>query len=492
MESLLSDLKPTLRVFRRSPGFTVAAVATLALGIGANTAIFTVVNTVILHPLPYPESERIVNISHSDSGRLNEPAFTYLEKNNFGLEDLTAYQAGAGMNLTGSDRPVLAKAIKASRNYFRLFGARPIVGRIFNAAEDRPRGPRVLVLSYGLWQGWFSGNPSVVGKTVVLGGAAHTVIGVLSPAFKPYPPADLWVPLQADPDSKNLGGVLTVNGRLSPGETLAHTRSQLTVISRRYVETLSKFKGDQKLQIAFLEQAITGDVRPALMILVCAVGLVLLIACVNVANLLLARASARQGEIAIRLALGAGRGRILRQLLTESLLLALGGGVLGLALGSSGIRALIAFLPGDLPRLQEIAAVTKLDPEIAGFTFLLAAITGVLCGLVPSLQLSRADLTIALKASGNRVGVGMQQSRTRGVLAGTEVALAVVLLCGAVLLIRSFAALHGVSLGSIRASFLPWKSPWPVPVTRVRAVWAASPALWWNRPSGFPEWNPQP
>jgi putative ABC transport system permease protein len=447
MESLLSDLRYTLRVLRQNPGFTITAVAALALGTGANTAIFTVVNTVILHPLPYPKSDRIVNISHSGGGRLNEPTFTYLEKNNPGFQDLTAYQAGAGMNLSGGDKPALAESIKASRNYFRLFGARPILGRTFTVAEDQPGGPRALVMSYGLWQGWFGGNPSVVGKTIALGGAPHTVIGILSREFKPYPPADVWVPLQAEPDSKNLGGVLTVSGRLHDGGTLARANAQMAVIGRRYEQTLSKFKGDPKLQVTFLQQAIVGNIRPALMILVVAVGFVLLIACVNVANLLLARASTRQREIAIRAAVGAGRGRIIRQLVTESLLLALGGGVAGLVLGSWGIRTLVAFLPGDLPRLQEIVAVPALDPEVAGFTFLLAVITGILFGLVPAFQLSRTDLTMALKESGSRTAAGLRQNRTRGILVTAEVALAVVLLCGAVLLIRSFSALHGASLG---------------------------------------------
>jgi len=448
MGSLLGDIRHTLRVLRQNQGFTITAVLALALGIGANTAIFTVVDTVILHSLPYPKSDRMVKISRSNGGSLNEPTFTYLERNNPGFEDLTAYQAGAGLNLSGADRPALVEATKASRNYFRLFGAHPVLGRLFSMAEDQPGGPRVLVLSYGLWQGWFGGSSSVIGKTIDLGGAPYAVIGVLSAAFQPYPAADVWVPLQADPGSQNLGGVLTVSGRLPGGWTLAQANARMAVIGRQYERTLSKFRGgDAKLEVTFLEQAMTGNIRPALTILVVAVGLVLLIACANVANLLLARASTRRREIAIRVAIGAGRGRIVRQSLTESLLLALAGGAAGLALGSWGVRALVAFLPGDLPRLGEIAAVPALDPEVAGFTLLLAVLTGLTFGLVPAFQLSHTDLTASLKESGGRAGAGLKQNRMRGLLVAAEVALAVVLLCGAVLLIRSFSELRSVSLG---------------------------------------------
>jgi predicted permease len=222
----------------------------------------------------------------------------------------------------------------------------------------------------------------------------------------------------------------------------------MLVIAKRYVETRSQqFRSDPRIQVAFLKQQVIGDIRPALLILLGAVGLVLLIACANVANLLLARATVRQREIAIRAAIGAGRGRIVRQLLTESLLLAFAGGALGLMLGSWAVRALVAFTPGDLPRLQEMAAVPALDPTVAAFTFLLAAVTGVLFGIAPAFQLSRTELTVAFSASGGRTGAGLKQNRARTVLVAAEVATAVVLLCGAVLLIRSFAAMHSVNLG---------------------------------------------
>ena len=448
MRSFFNDLKHSLRVLRKNPTLAITAVGTIALSIGANTAMFTVINTVLLDQLPYPESDRIVDIARQGGGAISEPLFTYWEQSNPGFEHLSAYHAGASMNLNGGDRPELVETISASRNYFQLFGANPILGRAFTTAEDTPGGPRAMVLSYGLWQRRFGGDPGILSKTLTLGGAAYAIVGVLSPSFRPYPPADVWIPLQADPNSTNYAGILTVSGRLSGGTTLAQANAQMAAIGKRYVESHSQaFKNYTEIRVNFMRQQITGDVRPALLILLGAVGLVLLIACANIANLLLARAAARQREMEIRAAIGAGRGRIVRQLLTESLMLAFAGGTLGLVLGSWGAHFLIAFVPGNLPRLQEMAAIPALDPRVAGFTFLLTAVTGVLFGLVPAFHLSRTELTIALNESGGRPGAGLKQGRARNLLVAAEVAIAVVLLCGALLLIRSFAAMHSVSLG---------------------------------------------
>jgi putative ABC transport system permease protein len=448
MKSFFNDLKHSLRVVRQSPSLTITVVAAIALGIGANTAMFTVINTVLLDRLPYPESDRIVDIARPGGGAISEPLFTYWEQNNPGFVHLSAYHAGASMNLNGGDRPELVETISASRNYFQLFGANPILGRAFTTAEDSPGGPRAMVLSYGLWQRRFGNDPAILSKTLTLGGAPYAIVGVLSPSFKPYPPADVWIPLQADPNSINYAGILTVSGRLSSGTTLAQANAQMAAIGKRYVESHSQaLKNYTEIRVNFMRQQITGDVRPALLILLGAVVLVLLIACPNIANLLLTRAAARQREMAIRAALGAARGRIVGQLLTESLVLAFAGGTLGLVLGSWGVHFLVAFVPGNLPRLQEMAAIPALDPQVAGFTFLLTAVTGVLFGLVPAFHLSRTELTIALNESGGRQGAGLKQGRTRNLLVAAEVAIAVVLLCGAVLLIRSFAAMHSASLG---------------------------------------------
>ena len=449
MESFLNDLRHALRVLRQSPSFTVTAVAALAIGIAANTAIFTVVNTVILRPLPFADSDRIVNIGRTGGGTAAIPMFTYWERNNPGLEDLAAYLPGGSMNLSGGDQPEVVAATRSSRNYFRLFGANPIQGRTFTAEEDQPGGPRVVVMSYGLWQRRFGGDPSILRQTIRLGGAHYSVVGVLSPGFTAYPASDVWMPLQADPNSTDQAHVLQVCARLPRGLGLAQATAQMAVVGKQYVQASSSpiVGNDGQIQVTPLQEQLTGKIRPRLLILLGAVGMVLLIACANVANLLLARAAGRQREMAIRAALGARRGRIVRQLLTESLLLAMAGGVSGLMLGSWGVRALLRLTPGDLPRVQEMASIPALDPRVAGFTVLLAAITGVVFGLFPAMQVSRAELASALKESGGRMGTGLRHNRTRSILVGAEVAIAVVLLCGAALLIRSFAAMHAVSLG---------------------------------------------
>ena len=446
-EHLAADVRYALRTLAKARGFAMAVLAALALGIGANTAIFTVINTVLLHPLPYPDADRIVNISRPSVGN-SEPMFTYWQQNNPGFEDLAAYQSGVNANLTGSERPELVKATKASRNYFRLFGATPILGRTFTSEEDRPGGSQALVISYNLWTRRFAGDPSILGRNVTLGGAAFAVIGVLSPGFQPNPTADVWMPLQADANSTNQAHVLTVAARLPAGMALAQANSWMAVLGKRYVQTHPEQLGDDDdLRVTLLQEKITGEVRPALLLLLGAVGLVLLIACANVANLLLARATGRQREIAVRSAIGARRGRLVQQLLTESLLLALSGGVLGLFLGSWGVRALLALTPGDLPRAHEMSSTPALDPWVAGFTVTLAVVTGVLFGVFPALLLSRPDLTSALKDSSGQARVGLGRHRTRSVLVAAEVGIALVLVCGAVLLMRSFAAIHAVHLG---------------------------------------------
>jgi predicted permease len=459
VETLWQDLRYGVRILAKNPAFTAVAIITLALGIGANTAMFTVVNTVLLHPLPYPDSGRIVNIERRDGGSASMMMFTYWQQQNAPFEDLTAYDVtGTGLNLSGGDRPELVQGVHVSRNYFRLFGASPILGRTFAAEEDRPGGTRVALMSYGLWQRRFGGAPALLGNTITLGGVPYTVIGILSPGFQPYPPVEIWMPLQADPSSTNQAHTLTVSGRLPGGKTLTAANAQMAVIGRQYVQARpEQIGGDDKLQVVPMQRQMTGDVRPALLILLGAVGLVLLIACANVANLLLARAAGQQKEVALRVAIGAGRGRIVRQFLTESLVLSLAGGVLGLALGSWGVRVLLALAPGDLPRAQEMAAIPGLNPWVAGFTVLLSLATAVLFGLFPSIQVSRTDLTSMLKESDGRSGTSLRHNRARSVLVVVEVALAVILLCGAVLLIRSFSALHTVDPGFDSRNLLTMK-----------------------------------
>ena len=450
MESLLSDLRHSLRTLRQNPSFTIAAIGALAVGIAANSAIFTVVNTVILRPLPFADSDRIVSIGRPNGGgTVAIPMFTFWDRHNPGFENLAAYLPGSSLNLNSGDTPEAVSVTRSSQNYFRLFRANPIMGRTFTVEEDRPEGPHVLVMSFGLWHRRFGGDPSILNQTVRLGGAAYAVVGVLSPSFIPYPSADVWIPLQADPESTDQAHVLTVSARLPRGLSLAQATAQMAVVGKQYVQSASNplVGNDGEIRITPLQEQLTGNIRPRLLILLGAVGLVLLIACANVANLVLARAAGRQKEVAIRAALGAGRWRIVRQMLTESLMLAFAGGFSGLILGSWGLRSLLRLVPGDLPRMQEMDSIAALDPRVAGFTVLLALLTGVAFGLFPALQISRAELAAVLKESGGRTGSGWKQNRMRSTLVGAEVAIAVILLCGATLLIRSFAAMHAVSLG---------------------------------------------
>ncbi|HEX7363256.1 MAG TPA: ABC transporter permease [Bryobacteraceae bacterium] len=267
LETVWQDLCYGLRQSRRSPGFTAAAIITLALGIGATMGIFAVFNAVLLQPLPYPDSDRIVQIStqrcEGCGSSVSVPMFVYWQENNPGFEDLAAYQIGASVNLSGGDNPELVDAIEASKNYFRLFGANPILGRTFTAAEDRPGGPRVLVMSYGLWQRRFGGDPSILGSTITLEGLPYSVIGILSPAFQSYPRADVWVPLQADPNSTNQAHSLIVDGRLPSGVTLARANSWMEAIGKRYVQSHpQQLGGDGKLKVTTLQQQITGKRPP--------------------------------------------------------------------------------------------------------------------------------------------------------------------------------------------------------------------------------------
>ncbi|MGA9586099.1 MAG: ABC transporter permease, partial [Terracidiphilus sp.] len=451
MSDLWNDVKHALHLFIKSPGFTIAAISALALGIGANTAIFTVVNAVLLKPLGYPDADRMVQILLTSPGGSGPgasiPKFQEWQRQTSIFKDVAAYDfAGPGFNITG-DRPELIHGIHVSEGYFRVFGAPVMLGRTFTQQEDSPNGGHVVVMSYGLWQRRFGGNPKVVGQALSLGGEPYTIIGVLGRDFASDPEADIWIPFQFEPNSINQGHFFLGAAMLKPGVTVAQANAQMKLA---YAEFRRRFPdADPKGGFAVqpLRDSIVQDARTSLLVLLGAVGLVLLIACANVANLLLVRATGRKREFAIRAAMGASRARVIRQLLTESVLLAVIGGVLGLALGFLGVRWLLAISPAGLPRLGEDGAAVGVDWRVLGFTVLVSCGTGILFGLFPAFSVSRTDLNSTLKESSNRAGTGFRQGKTRSLLVVTEVALAMVLLVGAALLIRTFVALRGVNAG---------------------------------------------
>jgi predicted permease len=454
LENIFTDIRYALRMLRKSPGFTIVAILTLALGIGANTAIFSVVNTVILQPLSYPNPDRLVELELSSpqgNGNITSvPKFMVWREQTQVFDSVAAYDlSGPGINLIAGDRPEQLKGIHASADYFRVFGAPLALGRTYTADEDRPGGPAVVVISNGLWRSTFGGDPEIIGRTIDLGGDPYTVIGVLGPAFASDPVSDLWLPLKADPNSVDQGHYLRATARLKPGVTLAQAQAAMKLAAdefNRKFPNAAMGPGGSFTAIP-LRDSVIGDVRLGLLLLFGAVGFVLLIACANVANLLLVRAAIRRREIAIRAALGAGRARIISQLLTESLLLSLAGGVLGLGLGYFGVRALLAMNPGGIPRVGEQGAGVTLDWRVLAFTLAASVLTGILFGLVPALSASRSDLNSTLRESGTRSGAGVRHNKARSVLVVTEMALALVLLVGAALLIRTFGALRGVDPG---------------------------------------------
>jgi predicted permease len=454
METLLRDLKHSLRAFLKSPGFTVAAVVALTLGIGTNTAIFSVVNSVLLKPAPFPDPDRLVmflNTSPQGSGAGASPAkFQHWREQTGIVEDVAAFRTGV-VNLTGGGFPEQLQSAQVSADYFRLFGARTMLGRTFTPEEDLPHGEKVVVLSHGFWNRRFAADPRIVGKTISLGGDPHVVIGILAPGFdfRDFGPApDLWVPFQLDPHPTDQGHYFLAAGRLKPGVSLEQANARLKLSAEDYRRKYpSALPANQGFGAEPIREAMVGNVRSSLLVLAGAVSFVLLIACANVANLLLARAVGRRREIAIRAAIGAGRGRIVRQLLTESLLLSTAGAVAGSALGIVGIRALLSVNTANLPRVGEEGSLVALDWRVLAFTIVAAGVTGILFGLIPALQSSRPDLSATLKESGGRAGTGVRQNKARTILVLSEVALAVVLLVGSALLIRTSVALAAVKPG---------------------------------------------
>ena len=457
MATFASDIRYAIRSMRRNPGFTAVAVTALALGIGANTAIFSVVDGVILQPLPFPEPDRLVRLdeSYSNGGHNGSVSIPkYMAWRNAEVFTGTALYDQGGLNQTlgSGDPPIQLKTLHVSQEFFRVFGGAPALGRVFVRSEDLPGGPGAAILSYRIWQSRFGGDPRVVGRTILLNKRPFTVAGVIQKGFESDPPADAWLPLQADPNSTNQGNYLLAAARLKPGVDLSRARAAMRVIAEQFRKANPKWMQDgESVAVIPMSDATVEDVRPSLRILLGAVGLVLLIACANVANLLLARAASRQKEMAVRAAIGAGRWHVVRQLLTESAILAVAGTGLGFALGAWGVRVLLVVAPGNIPRLTDgnslHAAIPVFDLRVAAFTVMMAVLTVILFGLYPALRSSKPDLATALKEGGGRAGTGHAHNRARSLLVIAETALALVLLAGAALLLRSFAGLRSVDPG---------------------------------------------
>ena len=457
MQTLWQDLRYGARMLMKQPGFTLIAVITLALGIGANTAIFSVVNGVLLRPLQYRDSDQLVMVWNNFHGlgmtQVVVSALEFLEykEQNKAFEEVAAY-GQQSLGLRAGNEPEQVWGSSVSANLFSLLGVAPLLGRTFLPEEEQPGREQVVAMSYDLWQRRFNSDPEVIGKTIRLEGKTFTVIGVMPATFR-FPSAEVqvWKPLAFDAgdlsEQQRGSRSLSVVGRLRPGATLPSAQTDMQAIASRLVQEHPKqYTANMGFAVTVvpLYEQVVGNVREALLVLLGAVGFVLLIGCANVANLLLARAASRQKEMAVRAAFGASRGCIVRQLLTESVLLALLGGAVGGLLALWGVDALKMLLPsGTLPRLEEIGV----DARVLSFTLVVSLATGLLFGLAPALRASRAELTEVLKGGSRGVTASLRRNRVRSLLVVAEIALALVLLIGAGLLIRGFARLLSIPPG---------------------------------------------
>ncbi len=464
MSLFLGDFRSAVRTLARNPGFAATAIAVVALGIGSSTAIFSVVNKVLLEPLPYPESGRLVQLmTISNVGNqsvVSIPQFAVWRDNTSSFESMAAYDVGSlNVNLKQGGFPESVRAARVSGDYFALFGAQMEIGRTFSAQEDMRGGPRAAVISDTLWRAQFGADPAVVGRTISLDQDSYKVIGVLAPGFagsrfSAGPATEIWLPLQADPSSVDHVRRVRVTARLKSGVSVDDAGHDVASTMGPFLKKYPPLSAHEA-PILFMEgftaislrDAVVGDVRPALYLMTGAVVFVLLISCANVASLLLARASRRASEIAIRAALGAQRKQIIRGLFAESLLIALAGGGLGMALGYAGVRGLLVISPADIPGIEANGSAIMLDWRVSLFSLVVSLITSVLFGLMPALSASRNDGSSLIKESSWRSGMGRARSRRHSTLVAIEMALTLVLLAGAGLLIRTFVATRAINRG---------------------------------------------
>ena len=445
LENFAQDLRYGARGLLRTPGFTALAVLTLALGIGANTAIFSVVNAVLLNPLAYHDPDRLVTLLHFGAQPVAPANFADWREQSRSFEAMSAAQYWSP-NLTGVDSPEHLTGLQVTQGMFPLLGVAPLLGRTFVASEDQPGSEHEVVLSYRLWQRLFNGDPQVLGKPIVLDGQTFTTIGVMPSTFKFAPfwatRAELWAPLAlGDRLRQRSGNSLRVFARLKPGATLSAARAEVAAITGRL--ELQYPGTNRNVVVTPLKENVVGKVETPLLIVLCGVGFVLLIACANVAHMLLARTSGRQREIAVRIALGAGRGRVITQFLTENLVLAGMGAAAGLLLALWGVKALIALSPAEIPRVDTVT----IDARVILFLLAAAVLTAALVGLVPATQATTGNLSGALKEGGRGGSDGRRSNRLRSFLVASEFALAFMLLIGAGLTVRSFLALQSVDPG---------------------------------------------
>ncbi len=456
MRNLVADFRYGLRNLLRNPGFTLAAMVVLALGIGANSAIFSIVNAVLLRPLPYQEASRIMQVWHVPPAK-SFPGMSFFsispanyldwQSQNRSFEQLAAY-GFESFNVGGGERPEAIRGAAVAPGFFSILRVQPVLGRMFTAEEDRPGQGHVVILGHTLWRDHFAADPGIVGRNVLLDGQTYTVIGVMPPKFKFPDWADLWVPLAWSNEKRAVRGNhnYMVIGRLKPEVAVQQAKADLSAISARLEQQYPEDDKGWGATVLSLREQIVGDVRPALLVLLGAVAFVLLIACANVANLVLAKTLAREKEMAIRTALGASRAALLRQILAETLLLSLAGATVGLFLARFGIALIQKFLADRLPSSTEIT----LDAQVLAFTLFLALFAGILAGLLPAVRFTRTDINEALKQGQSRGSSDSGGSKTRGLLVVSEVALSLVLLIGAGLMIRTL-----LLLGSVQPGFDP-------------------------------------